>query len=289
MAEGRPEEDLVEFACLGVNETSICARRLSDDRLCVIHRRAPWDWEVEGELLRVRPGREWTFGRTLHIAGEIVESRMDVTALNLTPLGLLRQGTWRPQECYEAEAWEALRDDPLFAPAVQRGTCLAYEMEQVIPGLDLEDMLDDPIVRAAEAHRAGDLDQAYHLLYQCTTGDLRCLDAHAHLGLFSFRQASQRSVLRALRHYQMGVAIADLTVGPDFGAVLPWNLIDNRPFLRCLHGLGLCWWRLGELDKARGTLGRLVWLDPLDCLGVRFLWRDISQGVTWAQSVESDV
>jgi hypothetical protein len=27
-----------------------------------------------------------------------------------------------------------------------------------------------------------------------------------------------------------------------FDGVLPWGQIDNRPFLRCMHGFGLCLW-----------------------------------------------
>jgi len=42
-------------------------------------------------------------------------------------------------------------------------------------------------------------------------------------------------------HYQAGVAIGELSLPEpvlDFQGILPRGLIDNRPFLRCLHGLG---------------------------------------------------
>jgi hypothetical protein len=60
------------------------------------------------------------------------------------------------------------------------------------------------------------------------------------------------------------------------------------PFLRCLQGLALCWWRLGEIEKAKETMRRLIWLNPEDNQGVRFLWGDINEGLTWEQSAEKD-
>jgi hypothetical protein len=43
--------------------------------------------------------------------------------------------------------------------------------------------------------------------------------------------------------YTQGMRIGELSLGADFGGVLLWRMIDNRPFLRCMHGYGLCPWR----------------------------------------------
>jgi len=67
-----------------------------------------------------------------------------------------------------------------------------------------------------------------------------------------------------------GVAIAQLTLGPEFHGVLRWGQIDNRPFLRCLHGLGLCHWALGDFQGARSVFERILWLNPSDNQGARF-------------------
>lgn len=71
----------------------------------------------------------------------------------------------------------------------------------------------------------------------------------------------------ALRHYQVGIAVGDHALGPEFQGLLPWNLIDNRPFLRAIHGAGLCHWMLGGFDAASRLFRRLLWLDPDDRLG----------------------
>ncbi len=88
----------------------------------------------------------------------------------------------------------------------------------------------------------------------------------------------------ALRHYRVGVAVGDLSLGESFAGLLPWGYLDNRPYLRCLHGLGLAWWRLGEPARARDAFRRILWLDPEDHVGARFCLADIRRGLTWEQA-----
>jgi hypothetical protein len=40
----------------------------------------------------------------------------------------------------------------------------------------------------------------------------------------------------ALAHYAAGVWVAEQSLPEDFDGVLSWGWVDNRPFLRCLHG-----------------------------------------------------
>ncbi|MDA2927581.1 hypothetical protein MYX78_10205 [Acidobacteria bacterium AH-259-G07] len=57
--------------------------------------------------------------------------------------------------------------------------------------------------------------------------------------------------------------------------------IDNRPFLRCMHGYGLCLWRLGHFDEAESIFDRMLWLNPSDKQGVRFLIDELRTGTAW--------
>jgi tetratricopeptide (TPR) repeat protein len=107
--------------------------------------------------------------------------------------------------------------------------------------------------------------------------DLRCLDAHAHLGNFLFA----RRPADAIRHYEVGVRIGELSLGRHYEGVLLWGPVDNRPFLRCLQGYGLCLWRLGRADEAAAFFERMLWLNPADNQGVRFLLPDIRAGKRW--------
>ncbi|MEN8182410.1 MAG: tetratricopeptide repeat protein [Myxococcota bacterium] len=63
-----------------------------------------------------------------------------------------------------------------------------------------------------------------------------------------------------------------------------WGYIDNRPFLRCMHGYGLCLWRLGRFDEAERIFDRLLWLNPSDSQGVRFLIEGVRAGRSWEES-----
>lgn len=51
---------------------------------------------------------------------------------------------------------------------------------------------------------------------------------------------------------------------------LPWSGLYNRPHLRCLHGYGLCLWRLGRYDEVSAVFERILALNPNDNQGARF-------------------
>ena len=72
-----------------------------------------------------------------------------------------------------------------------------------------------------------------------------------------------------------GFVIDELSLGPDFDGLLPWGHIDNRPILRCVHGFGLCLWRAGRFEEAERIFDRMLWLNPPDNQGVRFLLDEV--------------
>jgi len=75
--------------------------------------------------------------------------------------------------------------------------------------------------------------------------------------------------------------IGELSVGADSEDVLLWGHINNRPFLRCMHGYGLCLWRLGRFDEAESIFDRMLWLNPSDNQGVRFLIDEVRTETAW--------
>lgn len=84
-----------------------------------------------------------------------------------------------------------------------------------------------------------------------------------------------------IRHYEAGVRVGELSLGPAFDGLLPWGHVDNRPFLRCMHGFGVCLRRLGRFDEAEGVFDRMLWLNPSDNLGVRFLVDEVRSRKRW--------
>lgn len=195
--------------------------------------------------------------------------------MGLVPLRLEHQGRWDPDEEYWGEAGEPIEE--LARPIIARGPREEFEMEQVLPGADPDDPDSDPITESNELKAAGDRRTAVKILMKLCEADLRCLDAHAHLGNFAFDYRPAE----AIRHYEVGLRIGELSLGEDFDGVLPWGHVDNRPFLRCMHGYGLCCWRLGRFEEAERILERMLWLSPSDNQGVRFLIDPVRARVDW--------
>jgi hypothetical protein len=124
--------------------------------------------------------------------------------------------------------------------------------KQLLPGGDDPDARD--VIEEALALRHGrQHERAEAVLLGVAAWDPRCPDAHAHLGLLAFAAGD---VEAALAHYAAGVWVAERSLPGDFDGVLSWGWVDNRPFLRWLHGLIISAWRLSQLEQARRFAGR---------------------------------
>jgi len=267
---------LVDLVVLSVKETAARCRVPGTERIVTLRCQA---WRlIPGTIVTVRPRKQWTYAGHPYLSDEIEGSRVDVETLDLVPLELRDEGSWDPSEEYWGEEGEPVPD---WASAiVARGPRPQFEMEQVLPGQDPNDPDEDPITRSNDFKDGGDGDEASRILMEVLESDLRCLDAHAHLGNIVFEHRPQQAVT----HYEIGKAIGQLSLGDDFDGVLPWGFIDNRPFLRCLHGYGLCRWRLGDLSKAEQLFEQMLWLNPSDNQEIRFILDEVNKGLSWDES-----
>ncbi len=135
------------------------------------------------------------------------------------------------------------------------------------------------MLEAVDIAETGYPDEASRLLGSLLATDLRCLDAHAHLGLLELDSTFPGAVDRGRRPFEVGVAIGDLALGESFGGQLPWELIDNRPDLCCHHGLGTNAWRSGDFAGALKAFRRLLVPNPSDNQGVRLLWDPVHSSI----------
>jgi hypothetical protein len=264
----------VELVVLSVKQKVARCRLLGDDRTFTLRAGRLWD-VVPGEIAVVRPRKQWTYARGTYLSGVIESTRIEAGALGLVPLKLHDRGTWNPSEHYWGEEGETIEE--WAKPIIARGPRQEFEMEQVLPGADPDDPFSDPIIESNDRKDSGDAEGSYKILMDLCQTDLRCLDAHAHLGNLAF----DRWAKDAIRHYEAGFRIGELSLGEGFGGVLPWGRIDNRPFFRCMNGYGLCLWRLGRFEEAVRIFDRMLWLNPSDNQGVRFLIDDVRAKVTW--------
>ena len=255
----------IELVVISIKSTALRSRFLGGDRLITLRASGLWK-AVPGEIITVKARKQWNYGGHPYLSGEIESTRLDVGALGLVPLRLEDLGLWDPGDHYWGEEGEPIEE--WATPIIIWGPRREFEMEQVLPGAgDIDDPFDDPITESIDLKNNGDHVGAHKMLMDLCDADLRCLDAHAHLGnfVFDFRPED------ALRHYEVGLRIGELSLGSDFDGLLPWGLIDNRPFLRCLNGYGLCLWRLGRFDEAEQIFDRMLWLNPSDNQGARIL------------------
>jgi hypothetical protein len=264
----------IELVVLSVKEKAARCRPVGSERVITLRASRLWDI-VPGEIAVVTPRKQWTYAGHPYLSGEIESSRLDIDALGLVPLKLEDQGPWTPEEHYWGEGDQPVEE--WAKPIISRGPRQSFEMEQVVPGRDPDDFDSDPICESNDLKDAGDPVAAEQILMELCQTDLRCLDAHAHLGNLVFDSAPRE----AIRHYEVGVCIGELSLGPDFDGLLPWGHIDNRPFLRCMHGFGLCLWRLERFEEAERVFERMPWLNPSDNQGVRFLIDDVRARTAW--------
>jgi hypothetical protein len=264
----------IELVVLSTKERAARCRLPGTDRVISLRASRLWDI-VPGEIAVVQPRKQWSYAGHPYLSGDIKSARLDVAALGLVPLKLEERGMWTPDEHYWGE-----EDAPIeewAKPIIARGPRPAFEMEQIVPGRDPDDFDSDPICESNDLKDAGDGAAAHKILMDLCQADLRCLDAHAHLGNFVFDHRPKDAV----RHYEVGVRIGELSLPPDFDGLLPWGHIDNRPFLRCLHGYGLCLWRLSRFEEAERVFDRMLWLNPSDNQGVRFLIDEVRARTAW--------
>jgi hypothetical protein len=252
--------------------------RLPESEHAVTLRAPRFSKLVPGEIAKIVPHKQWSYAGHSYLSGQILSTRLDVATLGLVPLRLEQRGTWDPKEEYWVDEGEVL-DDRAKA-IIARGPRQSFEMEQLLPMDDPDDPDGDPIIRSNDLKDAGDYPAACQILMELCESDLRCLDAHAHLGNLIF----DHSPAQAMRHYEVGVRIGELSLGSLADGLLPWGWLDNRPFLRCMRGFGLCRWRLEQFEEAERVFDQLLWLNPADNQGVRFNIASVRARRTWKRS-----
>ena len=157
-------------------------------------------------------GQLWVFRRVvrenlkLPIDGWVIGEPVQVVEVDYK--GIPQQEYW----------WEP--DEPIedwAKPIIAFGPRRQFEMEQILPGagLDIDDPFSDPITDSNTLKEGGDYKGARRILMDLCQTDLRCLDAHAHLGNLLFDSFPEQ----AIRHYEAGVRIGELSLDQSFKGI----------------------------------------------------------------------
>lgn len=237
-------------------------------------------WRVApGQIITVKIEKRWTFRGDAYASGKIESAIIDIARLGLEPLPL---GGGELEDL--RDHYENVRAPDPYAPIWLANTAkprACYRMHPIAWCAFPEDEPDEdgPSIQAIELARAGDVMGAQDVLMRTLARDLRCLDAHAHLGNLAF----DRNPKQALVHYEIGKLIGESFLPDGFDGVLLWGSIYNRPYLRCLYNYGLCVWRLGRFDEASAVFERILALNPNDNQGARFCLFDVRAGLSWEE------
>lgn len=250
----------IEVAVLEFTPDGSVCRRLDDGSVVTCRVFIDDRYLVPGVVARVRVEKSWTFGQA-YLAGRVEAHRVDLAPFGLKPLRLEPRGLLDPAELWEDDG----EPRPEWLQAiVARGPREAFELERRVPGAGKK---RDPLLDAIDLLERGAVFEAEDRAMALLARDLRCIGALQLLGNERFRFGPEIAIL----HYEVGYRLGEQAMGPGFDGFLPWGLLDNRPFLVCMHGYGLCLWRLGRFEEAEAVFERLLGLNPSDNQGIRDL------------------
>ena len=246
----------IDLIVLTRTERNARCRQPGDNRVVTLRSTDAYKL-APGAVITIAPEKFWYFNGHPYLSGNIESTRADADALGLIPLQLINHGEYIPNDYNGNPDSDTPRNTAL--PRAD------YEMQNLVPGSDHNGFC--PIVESVELREQGNFAEAENTLLDLLEAEPRCIDAHAHLGGMTFEHFPQH----ALNHYEVGISIGEQALGNNFDGFLRWSHLNNRPFLRCLHGYILCLWRLARWDEAQEMCQRVLKLDPIDHLGIELI------------------
>ena len=124
---------------------------------------------------------------------------------------------------------------------------------------------------AIEAWEAGDDETAEKEYRELIATFPEFIDVHHHLALLLEETARRPEAMRIWTEVvSLGLRVLedDFTRGED---LLPWGILDNRPFLRAYNALGIAWLEDGKVEAALSVFNDILDMNPNDNQGVRAL------------------
>ena len=98
--------------------------------------------------------------------------------------------------------------------------------------------------------------------------DPEFIDAYNSLG---WLEIESKNFGNALKHFGNAFRIGHTLIPKNFNGKVIWGVIDNRPFLRSLQGLGVSYLFINEFEKALLYFEKNLKYNPNDNQGIRSL------------------
>jgi tetratricopeptide (TPR) repeat protein len=126
-----------------------------------------------------------------------------------------------------------------------------------------EEILD----RGLDLLEQGDEEEAGRYFFKSIEVDPTYADGYNHLANIVWRK---RDWKQAEGLYRKAFECAEPEV-KDIPKGSFWGILESRPYMRALHGLGLTTWKQGRLEEAISIFKHMLKLNPNDNQGVRYL------------------
>lgn len=113
----------------------------------------------------------------------------------------------------------------------------------------------------------GDEKEAGRYFFKSIEIDPTYADGYNHLGNIAWRKGEWKEA-EGLYRKAFELAEPEVKDIPKGGF---WGILESRPYMRALHGLGLVAWKQGRLEEAVDIFKRMLKLNPNDNQGARYL------------------
>jgi len=135
------------------------------------------------------------------------------------------------------------------------------------------DYLDDEFYDGVDLLEGGRGAEAKKVFRDIIERSPQHIDAYHHLAM-ACDTGGKGKKKEALKLWEEAVDIGKKCFPVNFSigkSLLEWGWIENRPFLRACHGLGLAYIERGEIEKSLSIFKELISLNPNDNQGIRGL------------------
>lgn len=208
--------------------------------------------------------------KTTYLTGEVLSWDFIIDNLDTQGHDFSFDEIWDPRIGYgEEEAEEYFHD------YLSEGLRKSYIFKDY-SGYGFYKEHDDPVFTATES----DHDTRYSILTKLWEDYPQCIDALVHIGHTYLENKYMYG--NARNCYLTAVSIAEKNLPEDFDGILRWMSLENRPYLRALHGLCLVCWKMESFSEAQRIAEKLLRLCPEDNLGVRFIIDKIANQIPWS-------
>jgi tetratricopeptide (TPR) repeat protein len=126
---------------------------------------------------------------------------------------------------------------------------------------------EDTLDQGLDLLEQGDEEEAGRYFFKSIEVDPTYADGYNHLANIAWRKGDWK---QAEGLYRKALELAEPEV-KDIPKGGFWGILESRPYMRALHGLGLTAWKQGRLEEAIGIFRQMLKLNPNDNQGARYL------------------